>query len=58
MKSSRTFSNSFSDGLNRFIKTSGISRDNACVIYGGDSDFIFKEFRILSWRSSDKIWSP
>jgi len=51
IKSSRTFSNSFIDGMKFFIKQTGLRNEDGYVIYGGNDNFSFKDFNILSWRN-------
>lgn len=50
IKSSKTFSNSFIDGLRIFEKNSGFKKENGFLIYGGEESFTFKDFNVLSWR--------
>lgn len=51
IKSSKTFSNNFIDVLKTFNKNSGIIKENGFVVYGGEENFTFKEFNILSWKN-------
>ena len=55
IKSSRTFSTSFVDGLMTFSKVAGLNSENGYVIYGGDEGFMLKGFNITSWRRSANI---
>ncbi len=55
IKSSRTFSNNFVDGLKAFNRNSVTSDKNGYLIYGGDDNFIFKDFNIISWRKLSDI---
>lgn len=55
IKSSRTFSDSFSKGLDFLIKNTNLRPDNGYIIYGGDQSFLYKEKKVLSWRSLDEI---
>lgn len=55
IKSSRTFSNSFADGLLRFSKAAGIRRENCFIVYGGDEGFTFKGVNVVSWKALDQI---
>jgi len=55
IKSSRTFSNSFVDGMKVFVKDSGVKNENCFVVYGGDDHFTFKNFNITSWRDLPSI---
>lgn len=51
MKSSRTFSNSFIDTLNMFTTVSGTGKEHCFLVYGGQEEFTFKGFNIVSWKS-------
>jgi len=55
IKSSRTFSNSFVDGMKVFAKISGMKNENGFVVYGGDDHFTFNSFNIISWRNLSAI---
>lgn len=50
VKSAKTFSNSFVDGLNTFAHNSGMKTENGYVIYGGNESFLFRGFNVSSWR--------
>lgn len=55
IKSSRTFSNNFVDGIKVFVKNSRVKGEDGFVVYGGDDDFIFNNFNIISWRNLSSI---
>lgn len=55
IKSSRTFSNSFADGLLRFSKAARIRPENCFIVYGGDEGFTFKGVNVVSWKALDQI---
>jgi uncharacterized protein len=55
IKSSYTFSTSFIDGLKSFSKSSGTDPKDCYVVYGGDEEFVFKDFNIRSWRNMEKM---
>jgi uncharacterized protein len=55
IKSAMTFSNSFIEGLETFVKSSEIDRMNGYVVYGGDKMFMFKGFQVISWRNLGRI---
>lgn len=55
IKSSRTFSSNFTSGLTSFSKSDKAQKQEGYVIYGGEDNFIFKEFHILSWRNLDLL---
>lgn len=51
IKSSRTFSTNSIDGMKGLIRNSILKTNFCFVIYGGDEEFIFKDFNIRSWRN-------
>ena len=55
IKSSKTFSNSFINGLKIFSKSSDLKAENGFIVYGGDDNFSFKGFNIVSWRNLERI---
>jgi len=55
IKSSKTFSTSFIDGLKIFAKNSGIINENGYVVYGGEESYKFKDFNVLSWKNLSEI---
>lgn len=55
IKSSRTFSNNYIDILKTFAKNSGIKNQNGFVVYGGEENFSFKDFNVISWRKLQEI---
>jgi len=55
IKSARTFSDSFTKGLDFLIKHANLQPDHAYVVYGGDDSFHYKEKKVLSWRSLDEV---
>jgi len=56
VKSAKSFFNSFIDGLKTFTKFSEMKTGNGYVVYGGDENFSFKDFNILSWRNLEGIY--
>lgn len=56
IKSALTFSNSFIDGLVSFSKVSGMQPKNGFVIYGGEDNFTFKGFQVISWKNAEKLF--
>lgn len=50
IKSSKTFSNNFIDGLKIFSKSSDLKAENGFIVYGGEDSFTFKNFNVISWR--------
>lgn len=56
IKSSKTFSNSFIDGLNYFTRNSELKTGNGYVVYGGNEQFTFKDFNVISWRNLREIY--
>ena len=55
IKSARTFSDSFTKGLDFLIKHANLQPDHAYVVYGGDDSFQYKEKKVLSWRSLNEV---
>jgi hypothetical protein len=55
IKSAKSFSNSFIDGLKTFSRFSELKKEDGIVVYGGEESFSFKEFKILSWRDLDQL---
>jgi predicted AAA+ superfamily ATPase len=55
IKSARTFSDSFTKGLDFLIKHAILQPDHAYVVYGGDDSFHYKEKKVLSWRSLNEV---
>jgi len=55
IKSSRTFSDSFTGGLDFLVKHANLQPENGYIIYGGDESFLYQEKKVLSWRSLDEI---
>ena len=55
IKSAKSFSNSFIDGLKTFARFSEIKAENGFVVYGGDENFSFKDFNIVSWRNLERV---
>jgi predicted AAA+ superfamily ATPase len=55
IKSSKTFSNSFIDGLKIFSKSSGLKAENGFIVYGGEDSFLFKDFNVIPWRKLDAL---
>ena len=55
IKSSKTFSTSYINGLNIFAKNAEMKNKNGFVVYGGDENFSFKDFNVLSWRNLAQI---
>ncbi len=55
IKSSRTFSPNFTSGLTSFSKSDKAQNQEGYVIYGGEDNFIFKDFHILSWRNLETL---
>ena len=56
IKSSRTFSNNFVDGIKLFTKHAGLKTENGILVYGGEEDFTFKGFNVISWRNLPVIF--
>ncbi|NCA84508.1 MAG: ATP-binding protein [Clostridia bacterium] len=50
IKSSRTFSSGFVNGLLNFAKFSGLSADKGFIIYGGQEPYVFKGFQVVPWN--------
>lgn len=57
IKSSRTFSHSFTKGLDFLVKHANLQPDHGYIVYGGEDSFHYKEKRILSWKSLNEIYS-
>jgi predicted AAA+ superfamily ATPase len=55
IKSAKSFSNSYIDGLKNFVKISEMKEGNGFVVYGGEGNFSFKDFNIISWRGLDRM---
>ncbi|MDT8393065.1 MAG: ATP-binding protein [Bacteroidales bacterium] len=55
IKSAKSFSNSFIDGLKSFARFSEMKTKNGNVIYGGEDSFSFKDFNVISWRNLDAL---
>jgi uncharacterized protein len=51
IKSSMTFSTTFINGLEKFARATGMSKQHGFVVYGGDENFSFKGFQVTSWRN-------
>jgi uncharacterized protein len=56
IKSAKSFSNSFIDGLKTFSRFSEMKKRNGIVVYGGKESFSFKDFKIISWRNLERIY--
>jgi predicted AAA+ superfamily ATPase len=50
IKSARTFSPDFITTFRFLDKNEEAGKDNKSIIYGGDDTFIYKGFKIVSWR--------
>ena len=55
IKSAKSFSNSYVDGLKSFARFSEMKAGNGNVVYGGDKNFTFKDFKIISWRNLERL---
>ncbi|MBU2649765.1 MAG: hypothetical protein KKA81_02420 [Bacteroidetes bacterium] len=55
IKSAKSFSNSFIDGLKSFARFSEMETRNGNVIYGGEDNFTFNDFNIVSWRNLERV---
>lgn len=55
IKSAKSFSNSFIDGLKTFSRFSDMKKGNGIVVYGGEENFTFKDFKIISWKNLDNM---
>jgi predicted AAA+ superfamily ATPase len=51
IKSSRTFSSGFVNGLITFSSVSGLNPKNGFIIYGGKEQLVFKGFQVLPWNN-------
>lgn len=56
IKSAKSFSNSFVDGLKSFARFSEMKTGNGNVVYGGEEKFTFKDFNIVSWRNLERLY--
>ena len=55
IKSARTFTNSFTKGLEFLIKHANLKPENGYIIYGGDKSFQYKMKKVLSWRYLNEV---
>jgi predicted AAA+ superfamily ATPase len=55
IKSARTFSDSFTKGLDFLIKHANLKPENGYIIYGGGKSFQYKNKNILSWRNLNEV---
>jgi len=56
IKSAKTFSNSFIDGLKTFSRITGMKKENGYVVYGGDELFTFKDFNVVPWKRLNNLY--
>jgi predicted AAA+ superfamily ATPase len=56
IKSAKSFSNSYIDSLKSFARFSDMKKGNGTVVYGGEENFTFKDFDIISWRNLERIY--
>jgi predicted AAA+ superfamily ATPase len=55
IKSARTFTDSFTKGLEFLIKHANLKPENGYIIYGSDKSFQYKMKNVLSWRDLDEV---
>lgn len=58
IKSGKTASLNFFEGLDYWTKLTQSNQNENIVVYAGDEDQIKSRGRILRWKSLNKIWTP
>ena len=57
IKSGKTISRDFFDGLGYWCELSGSKQEASFLIYGGEENQVRSNAKVLGWRSVDKIFA-